>query len=166
MVKVSRSPPRLVGSHHKVGSRLSRRCRDHMPQSAPKIYHGSCLCTKVRYELLTPPKAVTHCHCGQCQKSHGAAFSTYGAVPHGALRIVTGAADIQSYASSEFAVRQFCAHCGSSLFWSQSKGDWPDWVCIALGTLDTPFTPEKQKHTHVASKAPWDEFVPAEPPKE
>ena len=119
------------------------------------MYLGSCLCSRIRYELLTPPKAVTHCHCGQCRKSHGAAFATYGAVSRSDLRIVSGAGDIQSYASSESVLRQFCVHCGSSLFWSKSKGDWSDWICVALGTLDSHFTPHQQKHVHVESRVPW-----------
>ena len=45
--------------------------------------------------------------------------------------------------------------CGSSLFWSRSQGDYADWICIALGTLDTPFVPKQQKHVQVDSAAPW-----------
>lgn len=118
-------------------------------------YLGSCLCARVRYEVRTQPKAVTHCHCSQCQKGHGAAFATYGAVARSDLHIVSGALDIKSYASSEFVLRQFCGHCGSSLFWSRTQGDWSDWICFSLGTLDSRFTPSRQKHAHLESRAPW-----------
>jgi len=124
----------------------------------PESYLGSCLCAKVSYRLLTSPKAVTHCHCSQCRKSHGAAFATYGAVPRQDVCIVSGEADITSYASSESVLRQFCRHCGSSLFWSRKSGDWSDWVCVALGTLDTPFEAAKQKHVHLAAQPAWSPF--------
>jgi hypothetical protein len=125
------------------------------------VHQGSCLCTAVRYELLTPPKAVSHCHCSQCRKTHGAAFASYGSVARGALRILRGSDRIKTYASSETVRREFCMECGSSLFWSRSDGEFSSWVSIALGTLDTPFLPDKQKHVHVDSAAPW--FIPSTP---
>ena len=103
-----------------------------------EVYQGSCLCTAISYELLTTPKAVSHCHCSQCRKGHGAAFASYGS----ALRILNGAGHITTYSSSESVLREFCAQCGSTLFWSRSQGEFSDWVSIALGTLDTPFSPQ------------------------
>lgn len=123
------------------------------------MYQGSCLCAAVSYELSATPKAVNHCHCSQCRKAHGAAFASYGSVPRNALRILGGATSIKTYASSETVLREFCAHCGSTLFWSRSQGEFADWVSIALGTLDTPFMPEKQKHVHIDSTAHW--YTPA-----
>lgn len=38
---------------------------------------------------------------------------------------------------------------------SDSKGEYSDWMSVAIGTLDTPFLSKKQKHVCVASKAPW-----------
>ncbi|WP_159912604.1 GFA family protein [Pantoea sp. 18069] len=125
------------------------------------VFHGSCLCAAVSYELLSVPKAVSHCHCGQCRKSHGAAFATYGSVPRSDLRILSGAAAIKSYASSETVLRQFCSHCGSTLFWSRSQGEYAQWISVALATLDTPFAPRQQKHVHAASKASWYEIPPS-----
>ncbi|RON86653.1 ribulose phosphate epimerase [Pseudomonas chlororaphis] len=119
---------------------------------------GSCLCGAVEYQLLSRPKALSHCHCSQCRKSHGAAFASYGSVLRSDLRIVQGAGSLQSYRSSESVLRQFCGQCGSSLFWSRDQGEHADWISIALGTLDTPFTADKQKHIQVAFKASWYEI--------
>ena len=120
-----------------------------------EVYQGSCLCAAVCYELLTPPTAVSHCHCSQCRKGHGAAFASYASVPRSALRILGGVSSIKTYASSETVLREFCAHCGSTLFWSRSQGEFADWVSIALGTLDTPFKPQKQKHVYADSAVHW-----------
>lgn len=118
-------------------------------------FQGSCLCGAVRYETLTPPKALSHCHCGQCRKSHGAAFASYASVPRADLRICTGMEHITAFRSSESVVRQFCTRCGASLFWAKEHGEYSDWISIALGTLDTAFVSPKQKHIHLQSKAPW-----------
>ncbi|MDI3249675.1 MULTISPECIES: GFA family protein [unclassified Pseudomonas] len=128
------------------------------------VYQGSCLCAAVTYELSATPKSVSHCHCSQCRKSHGAAFASYGSVPRDALRVLSGANSIRTYASSEAVLREFCTHCGSALFWSRSHGEFADWVSIALGTLDTPFIAEKQKHVHVDSAVHWCSYPPQKPP--
>ena len=118
-------------------------------------YQGSCLCAAVRYELPTTPKAVSHCHCGQCRKGHGAAFASYASIARSALRILHGADKITAYSSSPKVVRQFCSQCGSTLFWSRSEGEFADWISIALGTLDTPFVAQKQKHVYLDSPVHW-----------
>lgn len=124
-----------------------------------EIYQGSCLCAKVRFELIGPPKAVSHCHCSHCRKGHGALFASYGSVPRSALRVLEGFSQIKAYASSQKVVREFCMECGSTLFWSRSHGEFAGWVSIALGTLDTPFIPHKQKHVHADAAAHW--YTPA-----
>ena len=119
------------------------------------VYQGSCLCAAVRYELLAAPKAVSHCHCGQCRKGHGAAFASYASVPRSALQILGGADKITGYASSATVVREFCSQCGSTLFWSRTEGEFAGWISIALGTLDTPFVTQKQKHVYCDSVVHW-----------
>ena len=119
------------------------------------VYQGSCLCAAVRYELLAAPKAVSHCHCGQCRKGHGAAFASYASVPRSTLQILGGADKITGYASSATVVREFCSQCGSTLFWSRTEGEFADWISIALGTLDTPFVTQKQKHVYCDSVVHW-----------
>jgi hypothetical protein len=52
------------------------------------------------------------------------------------------------------------------LFWARSDGEFADWISVALATLDTPFTPQKQKHVHVASKVAWCELSETYPPLE
>ena len=130
-------------------------------QAASKMtgtFQGSCLCGAVGYEIKSRPKALSHCHCSQCRKSHGAAFASYGSVPRADLHLIKGTDRITSYSSSESVLRQFCGQCGSSLFWSRSRGDYADWISIALGTLDTTFTSDKQQHVEVTSKSSWYEI--------
>lgn len=120
-----------------------------------ETFHGSCLCGAVHYELRARPKALAHCHCSQCRKSHGAAFASYASVLRSDLQVTQGAEAITAYPSSESVLRQFCSRCGSSLFWSKSQGEHADWISVALGTLDSDFTSSKHQHIHLASRAPW-----------
>jgi hypothetical protein len=122
-----------------------------------ELHQGSCLCGAVKYRVSTGLKAVTHCHCKQCQKSHGAAFATYASAPRSAVSVLAGETTLKGYESSKGVSRQFCSNCGSSLFWSDSKGAFSEWVSIAIGTLDTPFIALKQKHAWIESKVCWHE---------
>ncbi|MDI3271735.1 GFA family protein [Pseudomonas sp. MDT1-16] len=119
------------------------------------LHQGSCLCGAVKYRVAAELKAVTHCHCSKCRKGHGAAFATYASALRSAITVISGVETLKTYHSSEGVARQFCSDCGSSLFWSDSKGAFSEWMSVAIGTLDTPFLSEKQKHVCVDSKAPW-----------
>jgi hypothetical protein len=125
-------------------------------------YHrGSCLCGLVRYEISSELKALTHCHCRRCQKAHGAAFATYASIPAESLRIAEGANKLGLYESEAGVRRQFCLSCGSSLFWSDPLGAFPNWISVAVATLDTEFKPQKQKHTCYESRLDWLDFSDA-----
>lgn len=127
------------------------------------LHQGSCLCGSVKYCVSTELKAVTHCHCRKCQKGHGAAFATYASAPESAVSILTGAETLKGYESSAGVMRQFCSNCGSSLFWSDANGAFSQWISIAIGTLDSPFMPKKQRHGCVSSKASWYEIEDRHP---
>lgn len=65
-----------------------------------QTFHGSCLCGALRYRLSSPPRALSHCHCGQCRKAHRAAFASYGSVPVADLHIDRGADLLATFSSS------------------------------------------------------------------
>lgn len=71
------------------------------------------------------------------------------------MHIESSLQTLKAYESSEGVFREFCSRCGSSMFWSDINGVYPDWVSIAIATLDTPLLPGKQEHSCVDSKAAW-----------
>jgi hypothetical protein len=89
-----------------------------------------------------------------CQKQHGAAFATYGSLPKNDLVYISGLNYLAEYNSSGSIKRKFCNLCGSSIEWSGSR-EYPDWVSIAIATLDTPYKPKKIIDIHTDSKACW-----------
>lgn len=118
------------------------------------MYKGSCLCGAVTYEIKSDLVAVTSCHCTMCQKQHGAAFATYGSVRREDFIYLSGESLLATYQSSSLISRKFCGRCGSNIEWSGSK-KFPDWVSIAIATLDTPFLPKKIAEVHTESKVCW-----------
>jgi len=118
------------------------------------MHQGSCLCAAVRYVIDADIDRITHCHCSMCRKAHGAAFGSYGSVPRRSFRFTQGTDSVAAYHSSSSVTRTFCRHCGSTLQW-YSDGLHPEWMGIALGTLDTSLEQPKQKHIFAGSKASW-----------
>ncbi|MCG8532385.1 MAG: GFA family protein [Desulfovibrionales bacterium] len=118
------------------------------------MYHGSCLCQAVQFDIDGDIKSVTHCHCSMCRKSHGAAFATFAATPINNFKL-TGQEHICSYESSPGVQRTFCKHCGSQIQWIDNDRWSKEWATFSLALLDADLEPRKQKHIYFASKVPW-----------
>ena len=118
---------------------------------------GGCLCGGVRFEVDPPFVRANHCHCSRCRKHSGTAVCTQARVWREQFRLLAGADLVRVYGKGEGAVKAFCATCGSSLF----GGDWPDGkqVSIRLGAFDGDPGIAPEFHSHVDSKAQWDEIT-------
>lgn len=128
------------------------------------MIRGSCLCGTVRYEISGPLDRLTHCHCSQCRKAHGAAFGSYARVKQAEFRFVAGEVDVASYASSPGVRRTFCKRCGARLqFIRESK---PEALWLAVATLDEDPRIRPSHHIFVGSKAPWFEITDGLPQHE
>jgi len=77
-------------------------------------------------------------------------------VPQDGFRLLAGEELLRVYRPEGGMAKVFCTECGSSLF----GGTWPDGpeVSIRLGALDGDPGVRPQYHSHVASKASWDEI--------
>ena len=117
---------------------------------------GSCLCTKVKYEVRGDIRGINYCHCTQCRKATGSAFGTSAAVSKDALHILSGQDHLCAYESSPGKKRVFCCACGSPLY---SERDGDKQVYIRLGTLDDDPGVRPEVHIHVASKAGWHQIT-------
>ena len=116
--------------------------------------HGSCLCGRVRFEVLEPFAVIGLCHCTNCKKVSGAGAITGGMVRTAAIRITDGADALRAYRPVEGLPKAFCGECGSNLF----GGGWPDgeYSAIRLTAIDSRFNGGPQLHKYVQSLAPWE----------
>lgn len=115
---------------------------------------GGCLCGQVRYSVDGDVAMQVNCHCKNCQRQSGSAFSTIIGVPQDALTIE---GELKTYddqgESGEAVLRDFCPNCGSPLFSRVAVA--PGLVFIKVGTLDdtSSFTPAM--HLWTKSKQHW-----------
>lgn len=95
------------------------------------IRTGGCLCGAVRFEAHGVPRFIVNCHCGDCRKATGAAFSTW--VGYDSAN-VSWTGQRSMYASSPTVQRGFCARCGTPL--SYSGKEWIAETHLLAGVFD------------------------------
>ncbi|HET8848479.1 MAG TPA: GFA family protein [Marinobacter sp.] len=114
---------------------------------------GQCLCGDIRFEYDGPLGPVALCHCSQCRRSHGSAFSASAPAQSVRFRYLAGQEQLSEYESSPGKYRGFCARCGSQLY---SRVDAiPGILRLRIGALDEPLGTVPSRHVYVGSKADW-----------
>ena len=124
---------------------------------------GGCVCGAVRYRLSGPPLGVYDCHCKDCQRSAGSAFSTSMPIPAELFAVVAGTTQIyDKTADSGRIVRQHsCGICGTRLF-NEPLSNKAIRI-VRPGTLDDSSWALPVGNIWVNSKAPWVEIDPTAP---
>jgi hypothetical protein len=121
---------------------------------------GSCLCGRIKVRFPDRFEYLVNCHCSECRKFSGAAFSSVGGVASDTFEIVSGSESIAVYHKTEDTDLHFCSACGSSLF---SRKLARGLVNVRLGILDNAPSRAPEYHIYVGSKAPWHEITDALP---
>ena len=125
---------------------------------------GRCLCGQIAYEFDNEPSMTGICHCLNCQRQAGSAFSTLAGVPKAEFTITTGEPKLyvdNDTESGNPVERYFCGNCGSPIY--SAIDSQPDNIFLKTGTLDdtAQFTP--QFHAWTKTKQEWvalDEAIP------
>ncbi|MEM5516757.1 GFA family protein [Henriciella sp. AS95] len=115
---------------------------------------GGCLCGKVRYEIEGEPMFTALCHCTNCQKQGGAAFSVNLLVNEAQLTVE---GDLKTFEdkgdSGNNVYRKFCGNCGSPNV-SELEA-FPGMVAVKGGTLNDASRLNPTVQTYCDSKQDW-----------
>lgn len=116
---------------------------------------GGCLCGKVRYSSQGKMLAVIQCHCKNCQKQSGSAFSINIAVKMDAINYDRNALTcyVDTADSGRQVYRYFCAGCGSPIF--SGNADLSGVAVLKAGTLDDTGNLAPTVSIWEASAQPW-----------
>jgi hypothetical protein len=96
---------------------------------------GGCLCGQLRYAAEAEPLMTLLCHCKNCQKQSGGAFSVNICIPmaaltfHGTLKTYEDHGD-----SGNMVLRRFCPDCGSPIMSEIAAS--PGLAILKAGSLD------------------------------
>jgi hypothetical protein len=118
---------------------------------------GGCQCGKIRYEITEAPHLVYTCHCTDCQRITGSAFSLGVALPQAAFRVTAGEARaVQRMPDSgRLNTRFVCPDCACWVY-SLPRGGV---VRVRAGTLDDTSWLQPTRHIWTRSKQPWITFA-------
>ena len=115
---------------------------------------GGCLCGKVRYTATAAPLFQGVCHCTDCQRQTGTAYSVVAAFGASDVK-VTG--DMKTYrntgSSGNDVLRRFCAECGSPILSEPAASQ--GMVFVKAGTLDDTSIVDPKVHVWCDSKQSW-----------
>jgi hypothetical protein len=115
---------------------------------------GRCLCGQVRYSANVDPDWIGVCHCQDCQKQTGSAFSVLVGIPKSAISIQGQLKTFQNKGESGQPVeRSFCPECGSPIVFEAAV--IPNLTFIHAGTLDDTSWLDPKVHVYCDSKEPW-----------
>ena len=126
-------------------------------------YTGRCLCGNISYEFENAPAMTGVCHCKNCQRQAGSAFSTLAGVPKAEF-VMKGEARVfmdGDTKSGNTVERYFCATCGSPIY--SAIASQPDTLFLKTGTMDDTAEFQPQFHAWSDTKQDWvalDEGVP------
>lgn len=109
---------------------------------------GSCACDKIRFVIQGTPQGASVCHCSQCRKMSGFAWSS-AYLPAGQICID---GPVKWIALSDSAKRGICPDCGAFLFW---KAHDEDRMSFALGAIDGPTGLALSKHIFTGDKGDY-----------
>jgi hypothetical protein len=112
---------------------------------------GRCRCEALRYELGAAPLFTHACHCLDCQRRTGTAFSMTTIVLRDDLRITHGTTSSQKI--SPRSTEYLCANCGTVIYTASTRH--PETVILRPGTLDDPSIATPQAHIWVRRKQGW-----------
>jgi len=98
---------------------------------------ASCHCGALSVACSGEPRKVSLCHCQQCQRRTGSAFSVAVFYERARVAVRGEAASYVRPSASGFAVDfRFCPACGSNLFWYPAR--MPALVGVAYGGFADP----------------------------
>jgi hypothetical protein len=120
------------------------------PSGGPYPQTGHCLCGKIHYRLLGPPRWSGYCHCESCRRATGSVGVVFGGYADDRVEI---SGDPAEYVSSPGVIRSFCPTCGTPIAYRSSR--WPDEIHILVGSMDNPAACPPAQHYHVDEQIDW-----------
>ena len=114
---------------------------------------GRCLCGAFRFHVEGSFGDVRYCHCSQCRRGNGTAFSANARIRREQWTLEGPAEAITEFEHRPGLYKAFCARCGSPLY-ARSDHD-PEDVRVRLGGFEGELGVAITGHVWVGSKSTW-----------
>jgi hypothetical protein len=114
---------------------------------------ASCYCGDVRASFDPVHAFALHCHCSQCRRLSGAAFTTWLNVSRAGFRLEAGEGSLTAFSVTSNATRYFCKHCGAHVYSTDIRDAAIVGLPLGIVTGDYPSVPKT--HYYFDSGVPW-----------
>jgi len=95
---------------------------------------GSCHCGDVSFKVTGKPRIILNCHCDDCKKRNGGAFSKYLVVNESDLHVSKGNKSLASYSAEGKGEKYFCSNCGSPIYNKNAR--YPGIFMVFYGSIN------------------------------
>lgn len=115
---------------------------------------ATCRCGQLRAICNGAPVRVSVCHCLECQKRSGSAFSAQARWPDEQVALIGEAKTwVRVADSGHRATYRFCPNCGSTVAYVIEG--WPDVTAVPLGAFADPEFPAPKFSVYEHRKHAW-----------
>jgi len=125
---------------------------------------GRCLCGNIQYEIGAAPKLTGVCHCLNCQRQGGSAFSTLASIASDDFSFTQGTPKLykdEDTDSGNPVERYFCGDCGSPIY--SAIPSQPDRLFLKTGTMDNTAGFKPMFNVWCDTKQDWVELADGVP---
>lgn len=114
-----------------------------------------CHCGQLEIACAGDPRRISMCHCVECQRRTGSAFSIAVFYERGNVRVVGGTSAVfERQSASGYPVAfHFCPRCGSNLWWEPAR--MPELIGVAVGAFGDPNWPQPEQSVWTQDKHAW-----------
>jgi hypothetical protein len=114
-----------------------------------------CHCGEIEICCSGSPHKISMCHCLDCQRRTGSAFSVAVFYECDQIRVERGmAATYERNSASGFPVRfRFCGRCGSNVYWEPRR--LPHLIGVAIGAFADPLFRRPDQSVWRRAKHAW-----------
>ncbi|MBI3782802.1 MAG: GFA family protein [Deltaproteobacteria bacterium] len=118
-------------------------------------FEGGCQCGALRYRVTQAPIMVYNCHCTNCQRIGGGAFSTPATILEASFAFVSGTPQTIQWAADSGTTRfgWFCRVCGCRIVHGQQPSNGI--LSLRTGTLDDRSWVQPVGDIWTRSAQPW-----------
>lgn len=115
---------------------------------------GSCRCGEIWLGIAIDGLPVTYaCHCHQCQKWSGSAFSQQALVPEAALTVMGPIVTYERTTDDRTSLQRICGVCHTRIYNTNTRR--PGVAVVRAGTLDRSEELDCVAHIYTRHKQAW-----------
>lgn len=119
-----------------------------------KMIEGGCRCGAVRYTLaIETALPIYACHCHQCQRWTGSAFSLQALVPETALTVSGPVVVYERVTEDRMSTQRICGTCHARIYNTNTRR--PGIAVLRAGTLDATEGLVCKAHIFTAYRQAW-----------